>query len=251
MDDREYEDFLVALSRKHLRMDQLAAHSGGLRVDVGQLMDTSRLLHAVRERVMEDAHFWGSGGNVYETLGAEISQRSPGNADRLMYGLRAVGVMDALDDSVDLVLNNLRMSAVPSEDLDMLRRAGVEDPEAEVTILIHKARTLSFPSEARTLSFPSEESPSEALERAPRRLGEIGEEMQQETLPPEDRQPKRRKILNGVGKLLGGLIVLGGNTLLVKGTIWAPNPATGSAAIASAGVGVTSVLTGLGDLRGE
>ncbi len=64
-------------------------------------------------------------------------------------------------------------------------------------------------------------------------------------------QPKKRKILNGIGKILGGAIAGAGNVLLLFGTIVAPNPATGYGAIASSAIAVAGVMQGAGDLRGE
>jgi hypothetical protein len=62
---------------------------------------------------------------------------------------------------------------------------------------------------------------------------------------------KKRKIFNGIGKLLGGAVAGIGNALLVAGTLIAPNPATGYGAIVSGGIAVTSFFAGLGDLKGE
>lgn len=64
-------------------------------------------------------------------------------------------------------------------------------------------------------------------------------------------EPRKRKILNGIGKILGGAIAGAGNVLLFCGTIVAPNPATGYGAIASSAIAVAGVMQGAGDLRGE
>ena len=54
--------------------------------------------------------------------------------------------------------------------------------------------------------------------------------------------PKKRKILNGIGKILGGAIAGAGNVLLLFGTIVAPNPATGYGAIASSAIALAGVM---------
>jgi hypothetical protein len=64
-------------------------------------------------------------------------------------------------------------------------------------------------------------------------------------------QKKKRKIFNGIGKLLGGSAAGIGNVLLLTGSIVAPNPATLYAAIASGGIAVSTLFAGIGDLRGE
>jgi len=64
--------------------------------------------------------------------------------------------------------------------------------------------------------------------------------------------PKRkRKILNGVGKVLAGSIGGLSNVLLFTGTILAPNPATAAGGLASGAVAISAIFGGLGDLRGE
>ena len=62
---------------------------------------------------------------------------------------------------------------------------------------------------------------------------------------------KKRKILNGIGKILSGTVAGAGNLLLATGTIVAPNPATAYAVIGSSALAVGSICQGIGDLRGE
>ena len=84
----------------------------------------------------------------------------------------------------------------------------------------------------------------------PEMAGRLEEALRDSAKGPEA-QPKKRKILNGIGKILGGAIAGTGNVLLLVGTIAAPNPATGYGAIASSAIAVASVMQGAGDLRGE
>jgi hypothetical protein len=69
--------------------------------------------------------------------------------------------------------------------------------------------------------------------------------------PAPQVEPKKRKLLNGIGKLLGGAVTGLGNTLLWTGMLAAPNPAIGYTAIACGGLAISMFLAGLGDLRGE
>lgn len=68
---------------------------------------------------------------------------------------------------------------------------------------------------------------------------------------PVEPETKKRKIFNGVGKLLAGAVTAAGNVLLATGTVVAPNPATAYAAIGSSALAIGSLLQGMGDLRGE
>jgi hypothetical protein len=152
------------------------------------------------------------------------------------------GILDALDDAPDLVLGELRRSAIPKEDEEYLRSAGFDAHDIEVLLELAVYRAHALASTGKLPSDIAEEA-AEALQNA----------LQALQSPPPGLLPakKKRKILNGIGKLLGGAVTGIGNVLLVMGTIAAPNPATGSAAIACGGIAVSSFFAGLGDLKGE
>jgi len=61
----------------------------------------------------------------------------------------------------------------------------------------------------------------------------------------------RRKLFNGVGKILVGVVTGAGNILLAAGTIAAPNPATVYGVIGSSALAIGGICQGIGDLRGE
>jgi hypothetical protein len=243
MDDSEYEEFVVALARKYLRLDRLQRREEladyQLIKAMERLSSTSRVLRAVQERAEMGENF--SAGQrevpIYAALGHE-THRDAEHARFIHDYLRDSGVLEALDNAPELLLSNLRRTAIPNEDLALLQRCGVEDPEAEITLLIHTARAFAF----------TKLSPSEAMHRAAERLFKEGRDMENSTPPPA---PKKRKTLNGIGNLLTGFVTAGGNALLATGTILAPNPATGFATIASAAMAAGSIFKGLGDLRGE
>jgi hypothetical protein len=121
----------------------------------------------------------------------------------------------------------------------MLLRGGIEDPEAELTILLYTARDFALTGETASKVF------EEAVEVL-KSKGKYMKTNQQSAAPR-----RKRKLFNGVGNLLMGLATAGGNALLVAGILAAPNPATGYAAIGSAAVAVGAVFKGLVDLRGE
>lgn len=155
------------------------------------------------------------------------------------------GVLEAIEEVPDIVFGELRRSVIPAEDLFLLQRAGIEDPEAEITIVIQYAkRHLSTPSANPTAKI--REATSE-LERAARDLQRFAQakqvapeasEEETENLQWHRKDPRRDD--HG-----------GGNPLLGTGTILAPNPATGYAVIASSALAVASLCQGIGDLRGE
>ena len=87
----------------------------------------------------------------------------------------------------------------------------------------------------------------EELKRAGERLGEVASEQERS----EASQRKKRKLFNGIGKILAGTIAGAGNLMLAAGTIVAPNPATAYGVIASSALAVGGICQGIGDLRGE
>ena len=106
-----------------------------------------------------------------------------------------------------------------------------------LTLAVHRAHALAL----------SGKLPSYIAEETAQALPTALDALHQDLLPAR----KKRKILNGIGKILGGAVAGIGNAFLVTGTVAAPNPATGYAAIASGGIAVSSFFAGLGDLKGE
>jgi hypothetical protein len=228
MTDQELEQLLTALARKHLKPRLLASVAPALRDNVERLLSTRRFLRVVADRPENPG--------VYQALGTEI-ETAP--AQPVVDSLRDLGILDALDDAPRQLFANLRRTAIPNEDLSILLRGGVEDPEAELTLLLYFVRELAISGEA----------PSKIFEEAVRALKNEGEQLKTNQVDVAPRN--KRKMFNGIGNLLMGLATAGGNALLLAGTVVAPNPATGYAAIGSAAVAVGAVFKGLGDLRGE
>lgn len=235
MTDEEYEQLLVALARKHLRPRNLRRGPMGddeLRYTMDQLSSIARLNRVVAERP--------DSIELVHQLARELRHAPVGHAAYLM---EEAGVVTALEELPDVVFQNLRRSAIPEEDLQFLHDAGVADPEAELTILIHYARKHLGRGDSRPSSVLSEAQPQ--LQRAASILENLA------SVPEKLEQPKKRKIFNGIGKILAGAATGVGNTLLACGTIAAPNPATAYAVIGSAAIALGSIGQGIGDLRGE
>lgn len=159
--------------------------------------------------------------------------------NQVIDGLRDVGMLDALDNAPRGLYANLPRTAIPREDLDLLRRAGVEDPEAELTLMLYGARDFAA----------ANQTPSEVVLQAAATLRIQGGQIR--NLNTDVPQPKKRKLFNGIGKILTGLVTGAGNALLAAGTIVAPNPATAYLAVGSGAIAIGSVFQGVGDLRGE
>ncbi len=168
--------------------------------------------------------------------------------DGIVDAMEHSGVLAALDESPEITFGEIRRSAIPAEDVQFLRRAGVEDPDAEITLIVHYSRK-------RFRRRQEENPPSEIAHRAQTELRNAGAQIQKATSKEEDpgsqRGRRKRKLFNGIGKILAGTITGGGNLLLAVGTIAAPNPATAYGVIASSALAVGGICQGIGDLRGE
>jgi hypothetical protein len=151
------------------------------------------------------------------------------------------GMLAALDEAPEITFGNLRRSAIPDEDIQLLARAGVDEPEAEINILIHSGPKV----------FVVKQPPSEVVRQAPDELKRAADRIEQMNQPGDNQPPKKRKLFNGIGKLLAGTITGAGNLLLAMGTVAAPNPATAYLAMGSSAIAALYIGQGVGDLRGE
>ena len=228
MSDEEYREWLLALARKHLqfgRGEQGRAYLGDL---VERLSSVARFANVVGDRA--------DNSTLVHELVKELRDAA---VHKVTTQLEDTGVLAALDELPEVTFGQLRRSVIPDEDVGLLSRSGVSDPEAEVTIVIHYARQRLSRAHAR----PSEIAISAQLE-LDRAVGQL------DTLA--DSSPKKKKkIFNGIGKVLAGAVTGAGNLLLATGTVVAPNPATAYAIIGSSALAVGYFFQGLGDLRGE
>jgi hypothetical protein len=167
------------------------------------------------------------------------AEQSP--VDLTVSALRESNLAEALDDAGEIVLGELRRMSIPHDDIILLRQAGFTDDEVEVflSVSIKEAHRLAVSTNmmARTLNLREEFKALAIKFPAPKELTKSTK--------------TKRKLFNGIGKILGGSVAGIGNALMATGTIVAPNPATAYGAIASAGIAISGIFAGIGDLRGE
>jgi hypothetical protein len=198
-----------------------------------ELSSTARFVRVVGER--------SENLDLVNALGKELDSWY---VQHVVEEMRRAGVLAALDDAPDITFAELRRNAIPDEDVRLLRDAGVDDPEAEITVLIHYARKRLGHREA-TPSAIAEEARDE-LKRAPERIISLSNNSSATHI-----DVKKKKLFNGIGKILAGAITGAGNLLLATGTVMAPNPATAYGVLGSSALAVGSICQGIGDLRGE
>ncbi len=236
MTDEEYREYLSALARTHMRpFRRRHMHPEGdeLSYAIAKLSSTARFARAVSERSEE--------AELVNALGKELDNWY---VEHVVEEMRRSGVLAALDEAPDITFAELRRNVIPEEDTRLLQGAGVDDPEAEITILIHYSRKRLGHRDIR---------PSESVERAREELKRATERIVGLSDNSSGNQVavKKRKIFNGIGKILAGTVTAAGNLLLATGTVIAPNPATAYGVIGSSAIAVGSICQGIGDLRGE
>src|SRR6266849_5173051 len=133
MTDDEYREFLTALARKHLRPLGLRLGPEGtvehVKYDIERLSSVARFVKVVSER--------SDNSVLVKACADELRNTYVGH---VVDAMERAGVLAALDEAADITFANLRRSVIPDEDLLFLRHAGVEDPDAEITIIIHYSR---------------------------------------------------------------------------------------------------------------
>ena len=165
MTDEEYRELLEALGRKHVRLSRLDRHGpmgDHLAYELDRLSSLSRFVRAVAERPDDR--------RLYKPVGDALENAYIGS---VTHEMERAGVIEALDDAALLVFQNLRKSAVPGEDREILRRMGIEDPEAEIILLIHYTRLNVGTQDTRPSAIATRAD--EEVKRIGHRLQEIGE----------------------------------------------------------------------------
>jgi len=234
MTDDEYREFLDAIYRRYVRAWKSIHHPEGLshlHYEIERLASTSRFARAIAERA---DHV-----ELYGVLGSEIKY------SYLSQTLDESGILDALDAHAEDIFGGLRRSAIPDVDLEYLRLAGFDKPDAEVVLIIRFARTRLASSEC---------SPKRMVSQANdelRHLGEALESSAKSDNTEKERPKKPPKVFNGISKILAGGVTAAGNMLLGLGALSGPGAATGHAVIASCALAVAAIGQGIGDLRGE
>lgn len=238
MSDDEYLEWLKALAQKHLR-HLAGADAENLTYEMERLTAIARLARAVADRSENEMLIRGL-----------IKELNDADLESVVRYMEIAGVLSAIDELPEVTLGELRRSAIPDDDVRLLARAGVDDSEAEIAIIIQQVR-LRFRLSDKFA--PKDRRPSEIAHSAQPELSRAGELLLKYKVASPDaaESQKKRKIFNAIGKLLGGSIAGAGNLLLVTGTIIAPNPATAAGAIASGALAIGSIFQGIGDLRGE
>jgi hypothetical protein len=195
MSDDEYRNFLRALVSKHREAFR--------KVEI-DLIETRMQLYADMFQTLKRARSTDFSEKVLNELNDRLEGLRVRSAQEL---LEESGMEEAIDDGWEVILCELRRSAIPDEDVGYLKRIGLRDDEIEValTTAVTIARRLSLysndremPGLAYFLFRPLEERFEEA--KSYLRTPALGE------------RPKHKsKILSGFGDTIIGLASITAN----------------------------------------
>jgi|GEM_PF-1102840 len=166
----------------------------------------------------------------------------------------ATGIADVIQEHFEVIVDGMQVDHLPKEDFEVLRRSGSPDPRREATLTMYrlKSRKEQLLRDAQEVRF------SRRLEQVPdliarrRALLQKALQSQEQNNKPEQAVVKR-KIFKGLGAISQGTLLSITNVSLAAG-FWAiplPPETTTVGVVASITSGIGSILTGVGELRGE
>lgn len=235
------DDLLDALGRRDLDLDLSPQEISDLRRAMKKLAATARLAHVAAERPSDTS--------MDATLASELRAAAHSPAFDIFERSR---VTEVLDENGPLVFRELTSASVPPEDSVFLAECGIKDPKAEITISLRRLKAGYWPESddgrrtARILEYSRME-----IVRVSQELSRPDAQAAPNASAENQQPKKRRKIFNGVGKILSGVVAGTGNVLIGAGAIPASGGTAAAAVIASASVSVGVIMQGIGDLRGE
>ena len=140
MTDDEYRDYLNALVRRHFQGWRRHRYGpGGGEAELSHSIETLSYVARLSRAVADREHNFEKNDELLCSVLAD-DLRKASYLGGFFGVMRHTGMMEALDEQPRLVFKNLRRSAIPPEDAQLLARCGVEEPEAEITLLIAYCR---------------------------------------------------------------------------------------------------------------
>lgn len=232
MSDEEYRDVLSLLASRFFRPSAVKADF--LREQIERFTSLSLLVEASKSNL--------DNSEIVHALADTLSKTF---TCKVIDVMDESGVLDAIDEMPETVFSELRRSVIPSEDIQLLRRAGIVEPEAEITIVIQYAKKLKYKDKLTQRVHEADN----ALHKAAKLLkNDARNDYERDNELPTKH---KRKIVTAVGRILAGTITGAGNILLGMGIIVAPNPATGYAIIGSSALSVMNICQGIDELLND
>lgn len=238
MTEKEYIEFLEAVAGEYISLDHGHPHWGPegpsyLLDHIDELTSLARFVKIAEERTGNELLLKALGSDL-EHVGFRLQS--------VVNALDETGINEALDAYGETILANFRGSVVPEEDLNILRRAGIEHPEAVMRLV--EVRAEYFSKLAATRDF----RPSSVIKTAKSELETASKQLQAEA---SNNEKKPRKWFKGISKVLAGGAGALGNVLLGVGAIPVATPIGAAAVLSSCTGAIVLIGDGLEAIRGN
>ncbi len=227
--DQDYMVMLKSGAEEYVRIDnlrQLQITGDTININVDELVKTVEFIRVVEERYSDD--------KLRGILADELKYKLF-NYDRINSAVSQSGISDALEVGSGLLVRELRYSAIPDTEHELLRRCGITNTEGYLKLLVTMARERYF----------SSMSPQHVFDEG-KTFIELSINNLKEAPSPTDPQ-KEKRILRGISKILVGAVMAGGDISSVIGT----SGISIGGAIVSVGTSIVSIHDGVDDLRGQ
>ncbi len=162
------------------------------------------------------------------------------------------GIADVIQDYFGEIVDGMSVDHFPKEDFEVLEQAGSSDSRREIIALVYliKSRKEQLIRESRQVRF------SQTLGEVAQRVERIENTFSQEPPKPNQSNKKtavKRATFKGIGSIAQGALMTMTNITLAAG-LWSvpfPPETASLGAVVSATTGIGTILTGIGELRGE
>jgi hypothetical protein len=187
-------------------------------------------------------------GAFEESIRAALAEQGLPHFERVVRGLEATGVLDALTAEEGLALRRVQFGHLPEIDKHVLRRAGYDDPDVVLRQGLVTARRLLERNSVAGIRQVVQDG-RDAFED----LGGRPRPARRSSVPVAEPGGSRASWWTGWGKVLAGAATAGSNVVGgVAATIATGGVATGVTAagvLASAGTGIGMIFEGVGALK--
>jgi hypothetical protein len=236
MTDEEYVELLKAAADEYVRLDELERQGiteKALKEAVDRLAATAKFARVVGERT--------DNAQLCKSLSAEL-KKGITDYDYVVSAVEISGINDAVSTADWLILRELRLSALPPEEQEYLRKCGREHPESYLKLLIANARSgYEIGLKAKNIFDDGKVK----IHDAARTLTE--NKKRKKTSNPTTAKPrKKRRICFGIAKIFEGVVTAGGDiasAVIGGGLAYLALPSTASS--------IMAIYEGLKSFRAE
>ena len=252
---KDYEEFVKYVFHEHIekRLSRIRrdwGHHLDREYFLASLLRATRNVRFIRDYAERDE-------DIRESFMPEFLK---GTVRQIRYGVEMnnrftvdTGIADVIQDYFGEIVDGIDVDYFPKEDMDVLQQSGSTDPRRDITAFVYliKSRKEQFLRDGKEVRF------SGVLVETVKRIERIEMSLPEE--PPTPNEPATKQptvkcaIFKGLGSIAQGTLMTATNLTLAAG-LWSiplPVETTSLGAVVSATTGIGTILTGIGELRGE